>query len=143
MFLAYQARVKTHHSGPYIFLLLYIFMWGYYNRSYLQVQADQFHVAGPVNRLLAFSASSQSFHRFNSERQTIVAYSTSKQKHWQLLPQKDRETERRNLPFSRSNSSRLMLVGQQELFAKGPEYVLTRARFSSPMLWKYVYEYVQ
>jgi len=57
------------HNG-----LLYIFMWGYYNRSYLQVQADQFHLG-------------------------------------KVLPH--------------------------------AWYVLTRARFSSPMLWKYVYEYVQ
>jgi len=40
---------------------------------------------------------------------------------WHLLPQKPRETERRTLPFSGSNSYRLILVVQQELFAKDPE----------------------
>ena len=81
------------------------------------------NISPPVReqRLLAFSASSQYYHRFNSESPAILVYNTLKQKRWQLLPQKYRETERRNFPFSGSNSSRLSLVVQQELFAKDPE----------------------
>jgi hypothetical protein len=56
-----------------------------------------------VQCLLAFSASSQYYHRFNSESSAILACSTLIQRLWQLLPQKYRETERRNLPFSGSN----------------------------------------
>jgi hypothetical protein len=70
--------------------------------------------------LLAFSASSQFYHRFNSESKAILVCGTSKQWRWQLLPQKLRETERRNVPFSVGDSSRLMLVVQQECFAKDP-----------------------
>jgi hypothetical protein len=50
--------------------------------------------------------------------------STLKKKHWQLLLQKYRETERRNFPFSGSNSSHLILVVQQELFAKDPDAII-------------------
>ena len=75
----------------------------------------------PEQCLLAFSASSQFYLRFNSESQAILVCSTSKHRHWQLLPQKHGETTRRNLPFSESNSSRLILVVQQELFAKDPD----------------------
>jgi len=55
-----------------------------------------------------------------------------KTERWQLLPQKYRETERKNLPFSGSNSSRLSLVVQRELFAKDPVKVLIVADFSMP-----------
>jgi hypothetical protein len=43
-----------------------------------------------------------------------------KERHWQLLSQKSRATESRNLPFSGSNSFHLKLVGQQEVLAKDP-----------------------
>jgi hypothetical protein len=42
----------------------------------------------------------------------------SKQRRWQLLPQKHRATTRRNLPFSESHSSRLIRGVQQEWFTK-------------------------
>ena len=74
----------------------------------------------PEQCLLAFSASSQYSHRFNSEVSSILVCSTLKQKRWQLHPHSYRETERRNFPFSGSNSSRLSLVVQQKLFAKDP-----------------------
>ncbi len=48
------------------------------------------NISPPVReqRLLAFSASSQYYHRFNSESPAILVYNTLKQKRWQLLPQK-------------------------------------------------------
>ena len=49
---------------------------------------------------------------------------------WQLLPQEYRETERRNLPFSGSNSSHLSLIVWQELFAKGLD-----STFATPIAW--------
>jgi hypothetical protein len=79
----------------------------------------------PEQCLLAFSASSQYYHRFNSESSDILVCSTLKQRRWQLLPQECRETERRNLPFSGSNSSRLIFVVQQELFTKDPVDVIS------------------
>jgi len=42
--------------------------------------------------LLAFSASSQYSHRFNSETSAILVCSTLKQKRWQLLPHRYRAT---------------------------------------------------
>src|SRR5215469_16926628 len=77
-------------------------------------------MTGTTISLLAFSASSQSSHRFNSESSAILVCSTLKQKRWQLLPHRYRATERRNFPLSGSNSSRLSLVVQQELVAKDP-----------------------
>src|SRR5437660_9844503 len=64
----------------------------------------------PEQSPLAFSASSQYSHRFNSESSVILVYNTLKQKRWQLLPHRYKETERRNFPFSGGNSSRLSLV---------------------------------
>ena len=60
----------------------------------------------------------------------MLLRSTLKQWRWQLLPQKPRETERRNLPFSGSNSSRLILVVQQELFAKDPAVISSFGKVS-------------
>src|SRR2546426_11819265 len=54
----------------------------------------------PEQCLLAFSASSRYSHRFNSESQAILVCSTSKQRRWQLLSQKHRETVRRILSLS-------------------------------------------
>jgi len=78
----------------------------------------------PEQCLLAFSASSQHSHRFNSESSCILVCSTLKQKRWQLLPRKYRESDRRNFLFSGSNGSRLSLVGQHVLFAKDPDIVI-------------------
>jgi hypothetical protein len=63
----------------------------------------------PEQCLLAFSASSQDSHRSNSDISFILVCSTLKQKRWQLLPHRYRETKRRNFPFSGRNSSRLSL----------------------------------
>jgi hypothetical protein len=47
--------------------------------------------------LLAFSASSQLFHRFNSQSYYMPVFNESKQRIWQRLFQKHGETLRRNL----------------------------------------------